>query len=563
MNGRIWGGILLAAALSLAVTSVALADDDAVIVSLDVDSGGSLDVALDAPGKLNPIEAAAALSKVLGCRRERFVTTISTGALFYRLEGACRGALARWAQSIEGHWDFASLGALMEENGLDQLEIYVGYPDTGNATIIPDMQTHWVDLRRQNYGALWWVDDRPASIAVGIGFGFAGIAPLVWFAGIGLALTILGTAAACQATARAKRAADKARARFALAWGSKLILALGIAGWLSALAFWQIPERLLLLLGPLGPGRFAAAAVICALPVVIVQFTLHYRMFGLWPEMSERPKVRRLLCWLFALALAWIPILLIVLLGSDLSGDRQPMGWWLSLWGLIALIALGAVLRRLGWGRRVSELPDGALHQRVDTMAASAGMTIKRQVVLRGPLLGANAWVRQGPVLIFTEGLIRTLAQRELDGIVVMELARLKLGHVTKLNLLQLAYGIAIGLGIAVFSYPLLFLYPWAIVAVSLLSNFIQRRLCLSRDQLAGKMAEDPAALIAGMVRLIAINLEPLERPLWHGLMVTHPPMRERLALIAASAGLDDSQRTAAIAAGQAPAGERYALNLG
>lgn len=561
MSRRKLGSILLAAALLLAATPGAVADDEAAIVSLDIDSGGSLDVALDAPGKLNPVEAAGALSKVLGCRRDRFVTTISGGTQVYHLEGVCKGALARQPERVEGHWDFASFGALLHDRGLDQLEIHIGYPDTGSAAITPEMQTHWVDLRRRNYGALWWVDDEPASIAVGIEFGFRSIAPLFWFAGIGAGLTILGTAAAWRVTARAKQSPDKARARFAVVWGSKPALALGIAAWSSALVFWHIPERLLLLLGLLGPGRFVAAGVLCALPIVIVQFALNYRTLGLWPDLPGQPKWRRLVMWVFFLALAWIPILLIVLLGSDLSGDRQPMGWWFSLWGLIVLIVIGAVLRRRGWGRTVSELEQGELRQRVDAMAAAAGTMFKRQVLVRGPLLGANAWVRHGAMVIFTEDLIRKLARRELDGIVVMELARLKLHHIAKLNFLQLAYGIAISLGVAVFSYPLFFLYPWAVVAVSLLSNFIQRRLCRSRDRLAGKMAEDPAALISAMTRLCEINLEPLDRPAWQGLLVTHPPMGERLALIAASAGLDEHQRAAAIAAGHAPPGEGYALS--
>src|SRR5450755_3238096 len=103
--------LVLAACLWLGLMPASRADDLSVILLLDLDSGGNLHVSLDAPGRLNPSEAARALSDSLGCRNARFAGEISAGdgTAHYELTGTCPSGLVRGGLMVQGNWDLAPL----------------------------------------------------------------------------------------------------------------------------------------------------------------------------------------------------------------------------------------------------------------------------------------------------------------------------------------------------------------------------------------------------------------------------------------------------------------------
>jgi Zn-dependent protease with chaperone function len=575
MGWGFWGRSLLAALLWASTTGIspALADDETYIpyvaVQLDLDTQGGIAVSLDAPDLLDPVDTARALATSLGCVDAHFTTVLPgvADSQPFHLEGPCNPGLMRSGLLFCTHWDFATLARMMNDADVEYLYIVVRHPDLGISVFHPDWPAQKELQRGLEYQGLWRTDQLSGPLPVEITFGFPSRAPLVWFSWVGLAFVLGGSRATLLLFRRLHRQPSGDNATwFAFARGSSLVHRGSVVAWLTALLAWQIPERFIIALGHFGIMRYPAAAFVCAFPIIVNDAVLTYLRFRLWCERSGESPPRLLRLWLFYLRpLLWIGTVLGFILITDLSGDIPPDWRWGGFWVLVALLGVWVLLLARLFEWKVAAVPAGELRQNIEAMAAAAKIKFRRLSVMAGPLLGANAWVRRGPSVTYTEGLLRKLGRSEVDAVTTMEIARVKLRHHSKLSLLRMALSIAAAAVLGIAQGGLVALtslatigFPALALAAMLLLRFIERRLCLSRDRLAARMMEDPAKLVSALVRIADMKFEPLDRPAWQNLLVTHPSMRRRLRAIAGAANLSEEQVEAAIAAGRAPPEASY-----
>jgi Zn-dependent protease with chaperone function len=157
------------------------------------------------------------------------------------------------------------------------------------------------------------------------------------------------------------------------------------------------------------------------------------------------------------------------------------------------------------------------------------------------------------------------LSRSEVDGVTLAEIGRVKLHHTSIVLAMTVMVWLPVGvaaplLSVATVGSVSIAAAPIGRLMIVSLYAYGLRRLCRSRDRLCAGLSDDPASLIAALVRISDINREPLTRPWWQTWLTTHPPMMTRLRGIAAAAQLSEEQLQAGIALGKAAPRDGYAL---
>ncbi len=235
--------------------------------------------------------------------------------------------------------------------------------------------------------------------------------------------------------------------------------------------------------------------------------------------------------------------------------------WTLAV-GFAVLTVAAAVFCASRWRGSVGYTPhaadEGELREAVFGLAARARVRFRQLYVVpmkRSRM--ANAFAVQGNVVVLTDLLLERLTRREVNAVLAHEVGHLAGGHPRRLSLvgtLALVPGI-----VAVLALPSSLVGLGLLLAGWYVSMAHRRHLEFDADRRAVALSGDGEALIAGLVKLASVARLPVRWSRWTGMLLTHPSVESRARALAAR-GLLASERIAPLLAGEALAGDRYAV---
>lgn len=257
-----------------------------------------------------------------------------------------------------------------------------------------------------------------------------------------------------------------------------------------------------------------------------------------------------------------------ILLLAGMAALLGALGWVLGgsvgmIWTLVLAVGLLSfsprlsprLLVRLYGAWEISPRQAPALFEVMEALAARAGLSnVPRLYYLPSPVLNAFAAGGSGDaVIVLSDGLLRSLTQRELAGVLAHELSHVRNRDVWVMSLADLVSRLTgmlslVGQLALVISLPFYLLgrapVPWPAIALligaPLLSVTLQLALSRAReydaDLEAAALTGDPGGLGGALEKLERRQGSWLERLLTPGrresepsLLRTHPPNEERI----------------------------------
>jgi len=239
--------------------------------------------------------------------------------------------------------------------------------------------------------------------------------------------------------------------------------------------------------------------------------------------------------------------------------DCLPSLWWLVTGLIVFLVSLlltwltPTVLVPLFF--KLKPLEDGELKERLANLAKTAGIDIKRVLVmnLSSKSTTANALVAGwggSRRIILSDTLLRGYSVDEIEVTLAHELghhlhhdfAKLMSIHALALLLAFYCADLALRAGVALLSFQGmsdLAALPWLILILAMLILFLQpllnwynRRTELEADRAALELSNNPQAFVSLMTKLTNQNLQRAEPGHWAKLLFhDHPSYRERVIL--------------------------------
>lgn len=239
--------------------------------------------------------------------------------------------------------------------------------------------------------------------------------------------------------------------------------------------------------------------------------------------------------------------------------DCLPSLWWLATGLIVFLVSLlltwltPTVLVPLFF--KLKPLEDGELKERLANLAKTAGIDIKRVLVmnLSSKSTTANALVAGwggSRRIILSDTLLRGYSVDEIEVTLAHELghhlhhdfAKLMSIHALALLLAFYCADLALRAGVVLLSFQGmndLAALPWLILILAMLILFLQpllnwynRRTELEADRAALQLSNNPQAFVSLMTKLTDQNLQQAEPGHWAKLLFhDHPSYRERVIL--------------------------------
>ena len=239
--------------------------------------------------------------------------------------------------------------------------------------------------------------------------------------------------------------------------------------------------------------------------------------------------------------------------------DLLPSLWWLATGLIVFLVSLlltwltPTVLVPLFF--KLKPLEDGELKERLANLAKTAGIDIKRVLVmdLSSKSTTANALVAGwggSRRIILSDTLLRGYSVDEIEVTLAHELghhlhhdfAKLMSIHALALLLAFYCADVALRAGVVWLSFQGmsdLAALPWLILILAMLILFLQpllnwynRRTELEADRAALELSNNPQAFVSLMTKLTDQNLQQAEPGHWAKLLFhDHPSYRERVIL--------------------------------
>lgn len=312
-------------------------------------------------------------------------------------------------------------------------------------------------------------------------------------------------------------------------------------------------------------ASFVAQGVLFVLGLLLVQTALDvpfslYRTFVLEERFQFNTSTPRL--WLVDLlkSLGVGGILLsLVTAGALALVQASPNGWWLWVWGLLALITLllmylsPVLIEPLFF--TFQPLQKEALAEQVKAVMGEAGLQVDRvqQVDASRRSKHSNAYftgIGRVKRIVLFDTLLEQMNDDEIMGILAHEAGHWKLGHIWKrlltmelvsLVLCWLAWrflswgGLAGWFSLAPLSFIgqvvlLGFLANLFSFPLTPLSSALSRRHEWQADQFARDLTRDPKSLARALVKLSKENLSNLHpHPLYAWFYYSHPPVVDRI----------------------------------
>jgi len=304
-------------------------------------------------------------------------------------------------------------------------------------------------------------------------------------------------------------------------------------------------------------GLLTALAWLVELPFAAWSTFGVERRFGLAAASPAGFLAGRLRGWGLTAALG-VPFLYAVHAVMTAGGDA----WWLWLFCLLAGLQVAVAW---GWPVLVEPrlvehrpLPEGALRQRLEALAARAGLRPGAILVVAASRRGGPPNARLGglwrPRLLLDDTLLQRLGPEEVEAVVGHELGHHLHGHLTARLLVGLAGSLALlgALALSLTWSPLYTAFGFAgpsahaaMVLVSLGSSaiafwlapvqaWLSRRQELEADAEAARLTGRPEALGAALLDLAEDRLaNPWPHPWYVAWRLSHPPLLERLVALA------------------------------
>jgi len=253
-----------------------------------------------------------------------------------------------------------------------------------------------------------------------------------------------------------------------------------------------------------------------------------------------------------------------LLLGVSLVALALLTGWQLlGSWAIVVLIAfLAAVaisvfgrpsVTRIRGARPITPHDSPMLTGMVDRLSNAAGLARKPHLLyVPSPTVNAAATSTGDDVsILITQGLLTSVSERELEGVVAHEIAHVRNKDLTLFRIVDVLRQATMlftraGWFMLIFAFPLLLMRggfsPFAFLvlfAAPVLSWILELALLRTRefaaDETAAKLTGDPDGLASALVRieyrqrsLLGI-LFPVDRGFESSLFRTHPATRERV----------------------------------
>jgi heat shock protein HtpX len=225
-----------------------------------------------------------------------------------------------------------------------------------------------------------------------------------------------------------------------------------------------------------------------------------------------------------------------------------------------------------------AKLADGPEYQRlrnvVEEMATAAGVPVPKTYVVDDPSPNAFATGRnpQHAAVTVTRGLLETMNRAELTGVVAHEIGHIKNRDISVTTLAVLTVGaiavladIAMRIalvvmatgrrgnskesgaraGIALIALLVSFvLYLFALPAALILRAALSRQRETLADASAVQYTRDPSGLRSALEKLEADTTRAVQRGMLSGLLDTHPPIAQRIAILRQMEGLGPTTPT-------------------
>jgi len=313
-------------------------------------------------------------------------------------------------------------------------------------------------------------------------------------------------------------------------------------------------------------ASFVVQGVLFVLGLTLIQAALDvpfslYRTFVLEERFQFNTSTPRI--WLAdllkSLALGCL-LLSLITAGALALVQASPNGWWLWVWGFLALITLllmylsPVLIEPLFF--KFQPLQKEELAERVKVVMGQAGLQVDRvqQVDASRRSKHSNAYftgIGRVKRIVLFDTLLEQMSDDEIIGILAHEAGHWKLGHIWKrlltMELVSLAVcwlawqllswgGLANWFGLDQLSFVgqvvlLGFLASLASFPLTPLSSGLSRRHEWQADHFACELTGDPLPLARALVKLSKENLSNLHpHPLYAWFYYSHPPVVARIA---------------------------------
>jgi len=590
-------GLLLTAFACAAQDSAADLDPDddtaaTAVMYLHFDQRGSIDVSFDLPQESGPAPSVQmALTQALHCpagvlrnsyagamtsypanwtegHRERYAKQV--GRITERhLEGTCNAVLARQEGVIRADFDYSALAAELEQDGVDQLDLFVDIPKT-TFREYPHDHLYTDELVGPSFLAyripLGTVESEH-TLHIAFGLRRADVhrafAILAGFLLVPVIVTLW-----MRRSALASARTDAARAWFGFFRNQGWMLMVTVVLWItsnfgarSVLAEWIADH------GYEDWQAGALNAVIAMGPVLLIYFVCSALSYRVHAEVRGTYKSRREFLVGQAVAIAAKTyVFMLALVCLELTREHLEFALLLLLTTVVLFQVLQIVKLRV-----IKSAPrpvtTGELRERILALAGRLRVQVSQIFVLpTGNSQVANAYAAKTKTVIFTDCLLEHLTKREVDAIAAHELAHLKHKHPVKRGAVfalvmflpacfswfrsMLAGAMMFGVmtesrgAMQWLSARLLEFDRWSqkdfvLVMLGLMGfYFLARHHEKVADETAVRLTNDPEAQITGLLKVNRLNFVPIQWGKAGGIWMTHPATVSRVQRIAAAGGM-------------------------
>ncbi|HOP39805.1 MAG TPA: M48 family metallopeptidase [Geobacteraceae bacterium] len=259
-----------------------------------------------------------------------------------------------------------------------------------------------------------------------------------------------------------------------------------------------------------------------------------------------------------------ILLITLVIAGAFTLVQMSPHGWWLWVWGLLALLSLAMLylspylIEPLFF--HFEPIQSEGLQMEIQLLMKRAGLEVRRvlQVDASRRSTHSNAYftgIGKVKRIVLFDTLIERLDTREILAVLAHEAGHWKAHHLlkrliaTELVILVACYGAFVVLernalpplfGMATVSFPaqlvlLGFILSLVATFFAPISAWFSRRHEREADRFAADLTGTPEALASSLVKMGRDNLANLHpHPLYAALHYSHPPLTERVQTLLA-----------------------------